>query len=159
MPLVWRLVRPEFADKLDGEGSRVAGGRWNSRGRRALYASEHLSLGVLEVYVHLAPEMRDNLPVLAAVQISIPDNVGTARITRERLAQLLTKPDPLAACQAVGDDWLGRGDDLVLQVPSILVPEEDNSILNPAHPDMRNVAIIATRTFRFDPRLVVERQA
>lgn len=152
MPLVWRLVWPQFADKLDGEGSRIAGGRWNSRGHRALYTSANLSLSVLEVYVHLAPEMRDTLPVLAAVRVAIPDNVGVTHVTAARLAELLTEQDPLAACQTVGDDWIGRGDDLVLEVPSILVPEEANLILNPAHPAMSDVSIVSTRAFRFDPR-------
>ncbi len=155
MPLVWRLVWPQFADKLDGEGSRIAGGRWNSRGYRAVYTSANLSLSVLEVYVHLAPEMRDALPVLAAVRIAIPDNVGVARVSAARLAELLKEQNPLAACQAVGDDWISRGDDLVLEVPSILVPEEANFILNPAHPAMSEVSIFSTRAFHFDPRLAV----
>src|SRR5947207_1076097 len=126
MPLVWRLVRPRFADKLDGEGSRVTGGRWNSRGRRALYTSANLSLSILEVYIHLAPEMRNELPALAAVRIAIPDGAAIARITAPRLSELMAEPDPVAACQTVGDDWIDRGDDLVLEVPSILVPEESN---------------------------------
>lgn len=153
MPLVWRLVRPEFADKLDGAGAKIAGGRWNSPGRGALYTSAHLSLSVLETYVHLAPEMRDELPVLAAIRISIPDDAGIAQVSPGRLAALLTEANPLAACRAAGDDWISRGRDLVLQVPSILVPEEANLVLNPAHPAMGDVAIVSTRSFRFDPRL------
>jgi len=155
MPLVWRLVRPEFADKLDGEGSGIAGGRWNPRGRRALYTSENLSLSVLEVYVHLAPEMRDELPALAAMRISVPDSGGIARVSPERLAALLAEANPLAACQATGNDWISRGDDLVLQVPSILVPEEHNLVLNPAHPAMSDVSIVSRRSFHFDPRLTI----
>lgn len=157
MPLVWRLVRPDFADKLDGEGARIAGGRWNSPGRAALYTSANLSLSVLETYVHLAPEMRDNLPVLAALRISVPDTAGLRRVDAEHLATLLERPDPLVACQTVGDEWLGRGDDLVLEVPSILVPEENNLVLNPAHPAMADVSIVSTRAFHFDPRLASPR--
>jgi RES domain-containing protein len=153
MPLAWRLARPEFADKLDGEGAGIVGGRWNSPGRAALYTSANLSLSVLEVYVHLAPEMRDALPVLEAVRISIPDTAGVTRLDAKRLVVLLGMPDSLAACQAVGDEWIGRGDNLVLEVPSILVPEEANFVLNPAHPAMGEVSIVSTRAFRFDPRL------
>jgi len=155
MPLVWRLARPEFAEQLDGEGSRIEAGRWNPVGVPALYTSEHLSLSVLEIYVHLPPQMRDVLPVLAAVQISLPDKVGSARVTPERLAELLASADPLAACQAVGAAWISHGRDLVLQVPSVLVPEETNLILNPTHRRMSEVKIVARRAFHFDPRLVV----
>jgi RES domain-containing protein len=157
MPLVWRLARPEFAEHLDGEGSRIQGGRWNPIGLQALYTSEHLSLSVLEVYVHLPPEMRDALPVLTAVQISIPNEAGSARVTPERLTELLASADPIAACQALGEAWISRGRDLMLQVPSVLVPEETNLILNPAHPRMRDVKIVSTRAFHFDPRLVMRK--
>lgn len=155
MPLVWRLARPEFAEHLDGEGSRLVGGRWNPIGRAALYTSEHLSLSVLEVYVHLPPQMRDVLPILTAVQISIPDDVGLTRVTAQQLAELLASSDPLAASLAIGTAWIDRGLDLVLQVPSVLVPEEANLVLNPAHPRMGEVRIVSTRAFRFDPRLAV----
>ncbi len=57
----------------------------------------------------------------------------------------------------MGDDWLDRSDDLVLEVPSVLVPEETNLILNPAHPRMREVKIVSTRAFHFDPRLVMRK--
>jgi RES domain-containing protein len=157
MRLVWRLVRPEFGEHLDGEGSGIEGGRWNPIGRPALYTSEHLSLSVLEVYVHLPPPMRDALPVLSAVQISIPDTARITRVSAERLAELLGSADPLAACQAVGEAWIGRGHDLVLEVPSVLVPEETNLVLNPAHPRMHEVKIVSARPFRFDPRLLVRK--
>jgi RES domain-containing protein len=153
MPIVWRLARAEFAAQLDGEGARLFGGRWNSRGRRALYTSSHLSLSVLETYVHIPPELGDDLPVLRAVQISISDQPGAVRISPQDLTNLLASADPLAACRAVGDAWLDRNDQLVLEVPSILVPEETNFVVNPAHPHMRDVGIISSRTFRFDPRL------
>jgi RES domain-containing protein len=101
--------------------------------------------------------MRDALPVLTAVQISIPDMIGITRLSSERLAELLASADPLAACQAFGEAWIRRGHDVVLQVPSVLVPEETNLILNPAHRRMREVKIVSTRAFQFDPRLVMRR--
>jgi RES domain-containing protein len=157
MALVWRLAGPEFAEQLDGEGSGLEGGRWNPAGLQALYTSEHLSMSVLEVYVHLPPQMRDVLPVLTAVQISVPDSAGMMRVTTERLTELLATPDPLAACRAIGAAWIGRSVDLVLQVPSVIVPEETNFVLNPAHPHMGEVKIVSTRPFRFDPRLMVRK--
>lgn len=153
MPLAWRLARPEFAEHLDGEGSRIEGGRWNPIGMPALYTSEHLSLSVLETYVHLPPQMRDVLPVLTAVQISVPDSAGSMRVMPERLSELLASENPLAASQAIGRAWISRGHDLVLQVPSILVPEESNLVLNPLHPHIADVRIVSSRAFRFDPRL------
>jgi RES domain-containing protein len=49
--IVWRLARLAHVT-LDGEGARLAGGRWNSRGRAAVYTSSRLSLAALELLVH-----------------------------------------------------------------------------------------------------------
>jgi RES domain-containing protein len=157
MPLVWRLAPPEFHTELDGEGARLFGGRWNSPGLRALYTSSHLSLSVLETYVNIPPALRNSLPVFQAVKISIPDAASTTRILPAQLTEFLIAPDPAAASRAIGDDWIRRRDSLVLQVPSVLVPEEDNLIVNAEHPGAREVRIVSTRAFQFDPRLAMPR--
>jgi RES domain-containing protein len=153
MPIVWRLARPEFAEELDGEGARLFGGRWNSRGQRALYTSSHLSLSVLEAYVNIPPELRDDLPELRAVQISVPDDAGVNHVSRQQVDKLLARPNAPDACRAIGDRWIERNAELVLDVPSVLVPEETNLVLNPLHPRMPDVKILSVRTFYFDPRL------
>jgi RES domain-containing protein len=157
MPLVWRLARSEFANELDGEGPRLFGARWTSRGRNAVYTSSYLSLSVLEVYVNIPQEVRDELPILQAVRIFVPDDARTAQVPQDQLAGLMSGPGPIAASRTVGDNWLDRGDTLVLEVPSAIVPEETNLILNPAHPRMRDVKIVSTRAFHFDPRLVMRK--
>ncbi len=112
---------------------------------------------MLEVYVNIPPELRDELPVLQAVRISVPDDVAT-HVSQEQLAGLLARPDPVAACRKTGDSWIDGQPALILAVPSVLIPEEMNLILNPAHPRMRNVAIVSSRAFHFDPRLVVQKR-
>lgn len=155
MPVVWRLTPPQFADALDGEGSRPLGGRWNSPGSAVLYASEHLSLCVLEVYVHMAPGQRYTLPAFEAVRISVPDDAGTTRVSTIELERLVSASDPDSACRAVGDRWLAANAHLMLAAPSVIVPEELNIMLNPAHPRMGDVTVLAKRPFRFDARLAV----
>ncbi len=153
MTTVWRLAPPAFAHLLEGEGSRIAGGRWNSPGRQVLYTSAHLSLSVLEVYVHIAPALRDDMPEFEALRIDVPDDAGMTNVSIDQFERLMASRDPLAACQSAGDDWTSRGVDLVLRAPSVLVPEDLNLMLNPAHPRMHEVAIRSSRRFRFDPRL------
>jgi RES domain-containing protein len=157
MSLVWRLAPSEFANELDGEGSKLFGARWTSRGRNAVYTSSHLSLSVLEVYVNIPQELRDDLPVLQAARIAVPDDASTTQVSLEELAGFTAELDPIAASRRVGDGWLDQGDTLVLEVPSVLVPEESNLVLNPAHPRMREVKIVSTRAFHFDPRLVMRK--
>ena len=153
MPTAWRLTPSTFARALDGKGASLAGGRWNSRGVPMLYTSSHLSLCVLEVLVNIPPRMRDDLTIFEAVRLTIPDDAGTTEIGIGEFEAMLTAADPHAACRAAGDRWIAEGRDLVLAAPSVIIPEEQNLMLNPAHPHMRNVAIVSTRRFRFDARL------
>jgi RES domain-containing protein len=154
MLLAWRLSPPAYADALDGEGNRKSGARWNSPGRGVVYACENLSLCVLETYVHFSPLQRKTIPDFEAVQIAIPDDAGTVRIEMATFERLLADADPQSVCRQIGDDWLSVSRELVLTAPSIVVPEERNVMLNPAHPRMKEVAIVRRRRFQFDSRFV-----
>ncbi len=153
MPTAWRLTPSAFARALDGEGASLAGGRWNSRGVSMLYTSSHLSLCMLEVLVNIPPRMRDDLAAFEAVRLRIPGDAGTTEIGIGKFEEMLSAADPHAACRAVGNSWIAEGQNLVLAAPSVIVPEEQNLMLNPAHPRMRDVTIVSTRRFRFDTRL------
>ena len=140
-----RLVKAAFS-ALDGEGARLFGGRWNSAGRPAIYTAASPSLAVLEVLVHLdlPPElMPDDYRLLA---IEIPDDAPVERVDE-------APADP-QACLAAGDGFLIRGVALTLLVPSLVVPQERNAIVNVRHPAMSEVHTIANEPFSFDPRLL-----
>jgi RES domain-containing protein len=156
MPITWRLTPSAFARALDGEGASLAGGRWNSRGNPMLYTSSHLSLCVLEVLVNIPPRIRNDLTAFEAVRLTIPDDAKTTEIGIGEFEAMLSAADPRAVCRAAGDRWIAEGRNLVLAAPSVIIPEEQNLMLNPAHPHMRDVAIVSTRRFRFDTRLFTE---
>jgi RES domain-containing protein len=148
---VWRLSRPEFARRLDGGGNRETGARWNSPGRGVVYTSRSLALCVLETLVHL-PSIRF-VQGLVAVRIDIPDDAGV-----EIVAPADLPPDRLAEeatvwFRARGDSWLEAGSALALVAPSVLVPQEENVMLNPRHRHADRIRIEEEVPFSFDPRL------
>jgi RES domain-containing protein len=149
----WRLCRPEFAAVLDGEGNRKTGSRWNSSGHGVVYASEALALCVLEAFVHLPLPMRRHLPEMAAVCIDIPDDVDVERIDRVAFNELVADSDAELKCRHRGDRWLSDNKALVLVAPSIIVPQDWNLMLNPAHRRMAEVKIRSIEQFTFDTRL------
>lgn len=153
MAIVWRLCPPAFASALDVRGNREFGARWNSPGRGVVYTSANLSLAVLETYVHFTPEQRATIPDFEAVRISVPDDAGIRVVAIDELERSQRRASPGSEFRAIGDAWLARGDHLLLQAPSVIVPEDSNIIINPAHPAMRDVRLISTRRFRFDTRL------
>ena len=149
--VVWRLARAPFR-ALDGEGARVAGGRWNSEGRAVVYASSTLALAALEYLVHVDPA--DATDDLVALGIELPPRASTARVGVEELPADWNRVPDHPACLGVGDAWADGARTLALRVPSALVPEEENVLLNPRHPDAARLEVVRERRFGFDPRLL-----
>src|ERR1700712_4958215 len=138
--LAWRLCRELFAD-LGGDGARLYGGRWNSPGRPLVYAASTAALTVLEIRVHLdlPPELLPEDYTLLAIDL------GDLRV--ERVETLPADP------RAFGDAWLAALRTPVLSVPSAIVPESANLLLNPRHPEAAAGRITGRRRFTFDRRL------
>ena len=141
---VYRLARAPFA-ALDGEGARLYGGRWNSSGRPLVYTAASPSLAVLEILVHLdlPPELVPSDYRLLTIEV--PDELP--------LARLEAVPAEPAACRAAGDAFLQDGQFAALSVPSVVVPQERNLLLNPAHPLAAGVRTIRNDPFAIDARL------
>lgn len=112
-----------------------------------IYAAASPSLAVLEVMVHLdlPPDlMPDDYRLLA---IEIPDDAP--------LERLESTPGETSRCTALGDEFLSRGEALALSVPSVIVPQERNTLINPRHPAAIGLRLLDNAPFRFDPRLLV----
>lgn len=137
---VWRICRRPFAD-LSGEGARLYGGRWNSPGHPLIYSAETAALAVLEVRVHLdlAWDLLPDDYVLVAI--------GLPEVPIEELRDLPKKTVD------VGDAWLASRRSALLKVPSAIVPECFNILINCAHPDAAAISIASIRSFVFDDRL------
>jgi RES domain-containing protein len=146
----WRLTKTKYlAAAWNGEGAKKAGGRWNSAGVAVVYVSGSLSLALVEVLVHLPPEI---LPAFSAVPVAFDDSLVT-EVPPARLPPAWKDSPPPPATQAIGDQWVASGASAVLRVPSVIVPGEPNFILNPAHPDFGRIRIGTAMSFPFDPRL------
>jgi RES domain-containing protein len=136
----WRLCRAPFS-ALNGEGARRFGGRWNSPGRPIVYLADHPALSVLEVLVHLDVQPEDLPEDYVLLHVILPEEVTSGAAPTDREAR------------SIGDAWLEAGGTPVLRVPSVLVPQADNLLLNPRHPAAVGARIAASTPFRFDPRL------
>lgn len=148
--IVHRLARLAHA-KLDGEGARLAGGRWNSRGRAAVYASSRLSLAALELLVHTDVPLVP--PDLVAFEIEIPDTLEVESVALADLPKDWRQPGH-PSCRSIGDTWLAEERTPVLRVPSAVVPEESNYIINPQHRGAKAIHVSGRRRFTFDSRLL-----
>jgi RES domain-containing protein len=147
----WRITKQRHVrTAFSGEGARLYGGRWNSPGVPVVYVAESQSLAVLEVLVHLnAPALLEKYVFLEVdFDVSLVLDLDRSSLPKN------WQSDPVPeAIQAIGDRWVLSRDSAVLRVPSVLVPEESNFLLNPRHPDFGKIGISRPHAFRFDPRL------
>lgn len=144
-------MRQPFAD-LSGTGARLYGGRWNSPGRPMVYLAADAALAVLEVRVHLdlPPDLLPPDYVLANVDFT---SLGEPDESDIFLEHGPTEPLTLLQSRKAGDAWLNEQRSLLLRVPSVIVPESANLLLNPVHPLAAKLPSISFRPFAFDSRL------
>ena len=111
----------------DAIGAKISGGRWNPKGWMALYASTHLSLACLEKMVHVE---RGTMPLkLRYAWTEIPAKFESLDPTRQYVRR------SLGETAEIGKQWLANSNELAIRVPSVLIPGEENILLNPVHPD------------------------
>lgn len=151
MTRVYRILRRRYArNPFDGEGAYRYGGRWSSRGVRLAYTSAHLSLAMIEYFVHV--ERDDPPPDLVVAAADVPDDVSRTTITVRRLPGTWRKTPAPAALAASGDRFASRRRDAILIVPSALAPDESNWLLNPQHRDFQRIRIHRPEPFAYDSR-------
>lgn len=148
----WRIVKARYAAQpLDGEGAKKTGGRWNSPGTAVVYASGTTSLAVLEMLVHLgSPSV---LPAYVLIECQF-DSQLVIPLQRAILPANWRAYPPPPEVQALGDKWVKLGDSAILEVPSVLAPNESNFVLNPGHAGFSSIEIVQTLPFAFDVRLL-----
>jgi RES domain-containing protein len=147
----WRITKRQHEKSaFNGAGAKKFGGRWNSPGTAVVYTSQTQSLAVLEVLVHL--ETPDLLQNYALIGVDIEEEF-IELLDQSRLPQgWRSEPAPIAL-RDIGDEWVQAGNSAVLQVPSALVPDESNFLLNPGHKDFEKLRIRPPSPFLFDARL------
>lgn len=151
--LLWRIATdtPTYeANDLTGTGAKISGGRWNRKGNAAVYAASNISLACLETVVHL---LSDALPLNRyLVRISVPDDVWEKRVRLKPAIGWDAEP-PGRVSLDHGDKWLASGKSALLAVPSVIVPEEHNVLINPNHPDSSKIEATKIRKWLYDSRL------
>jgi RES domain-containing protein len=148
----YRLVKTRWLDDaFTGAGARRYGGRWNSKGTPCIYLAGSISLAMLEVMVHL-----DDYRLLehyAVLEVRLPEK-DLLELPPDQLPDDWRDEPAPGSTAELGDDWLASVSSLVLAVPSVVVPQERNYLLNPEHPGFAEVVATAVRVdYQPDSRL------
>ena len=153
---VWRIAadtREYEAQDLSGRGAEKTGGRWNHKGTPLVYASVSRALACLETVVHLGGGHA--LPLNRyLVQIRMGAELWDARAVLNREHVLGWDAEPAGRVSMDwGTTWVRGKTTLLAEVPSVIVPEEPNILINPGHPDVGRIIALKIRRWTYDQRL------
>ncbi|MFT3981389.1 MAG: RES family NAD+ phosphorylase [Ferruginibacter sp.] len=149
--IIYRIANSLHSQDLTGTGAKLFGGRWNSAGVPMLYCSQHISLAVLELMVH--SRLRDYYINLDLLEIKVPDMASIPEISLGKLKTSWEKDAGYS--QFIGDEFIRNNQSLILKVPSAVIQQEYNFLINPLHNDFKKVKIAETKEFVTDERLLL----
>jgi RES domain-containing protein len=152
---LWRIGTdtPTYeAHDLSGKGAEKSGGRWNRVGTPMVYCSTTRALACLETLVHLA---KKPLPLNRyLVEIKMPESAWAAAVELEGSTLVGWDAEPAGMTSLDwGTAWAAGGTTLLARVPSVVVPEEFNVLINPAHLDLVSLKAVKVRKWLYDARL------
>ena len=149
--ILFRLAKAHLANDITGIGGLLAEGRWNRKGFRILYTSQSQALCFAELSVRLPISVAPS--AYSIVHLEIPDQlVAGAFVPSELPADWKSFPYAKSTLD-LGTAFLIQAEHLVMRVPSAIVPDEFNFILNPAHPQFDLVVVRTIEPFPIDGRL------
>lgn len=151
---VYRLCIEQYKDDISGTGAKLFGGRWNPVGVPVLYTTENISLAVLEILVRTDI---NHLPLhYFLLKLDVPEISEVSVINKIKLRKDW-KTD-VGYTQWIGNEFIKSNKGLVLKLPSAVVDEEHNFIINSNHTDFKKVKITSSRKFIFDKRLFLKNE-
>lgn len=148
--IVYRIAQLQYSDDLSGSGASLYGGRWNSKGIAALYCSQHISLAVLEMVVNFSRSASPLRQPFDLLEIEIPDSLYLLALKNLKSDWIYNQD----YTRYIGDNFLTDEKLLAIQVPSAVIPEESNFMINPKHKLMDKVKIVSKKKYGFDNRLL-----
>lgn len=146
--LVYRIAFKAYSAALFAPG---LSGRWNGAGRRVIYTAESIPLAFLENMIR-RKGVGFNQDFKTMI-INVPDTLAITVADASSLAEGWRDFDDYTYCQDIGNQWYDKGSTPVLKVPSAVLPDNSNYVINTQHPDFQQVALLKTTELVPDARI------
>ena len=141
---LWRIS--DYADLL-GNGGMFADGRWHTMGRPIIYSSESSAGALSELLVHI--DRGSLAPEFQLIRLEVPGELALPHM----VSKDVTWPLSLEQTRSLGDEWLSSRQTVLMRVPSAIIADSFNVLINPVHPDVSRIKIADVKKVKFDPRL------
>jgi len=148
--LAYRLALARYGDRLQAVG---ISGRWNKKGETVIYAASSRSLCILENLVHRG-KFGMGADFLLFI-LDIPDSLSPHTVKQKELSSSWQKADSYEECQQIGSEWYQKALHSYMMVPSAIIPEESNIVINATHKKIELIAIEKVSRYSIDDRLKV----
>ena len=148
---LFRISAEKHSSKLTSSG---ASNRWNKKGEYVIYTGSSRSLSTLELVVHrnfIKPDI-----IYKVMTISVPDTDNLIKTIKiNDLPNNWRQFESYSKLQKIGSEWINSRESLLLEVPSAIIPQEYNYIINTEHADFKkSVKLIRTENYFWDERLL-----
>lgn len=147
--ILWRISN---YSTLDGRGGLLAPGRWHSQGHPIVYLAESAAGVLTETLVHLELDIAALPKSYRLLKAEAPDSMKIRTVTKAELPENWIHE--LVITRTIGDQWLAERQTALLRVPSAIVPETFNVLLNPVHPEAAQVKVLWHQEYPWDNRLL-----
>jgi len=151
---VFRIAKKIYLNDLSGMGAKIYGGRWNEVGLPLVYTADHLSLAVLEMLANQIRSLVDN--TYGYIELEVPEKLITKTIKESNLGITWRQSHYNEQTVSIGTNWLLSQDSVAMSVPSAVLAQESNILLNPLHKDFNKIKTIREGELNLDGRLVKE---
>jgi RES domain-containing protein len=147
---LWRISNHP---NLNGRGGLETSARWHTQGRLIVYLAESVAGALLEVLVHLELHPVRLPKAYGLIKVEIPDDVSAQTVSASDLVEDWINDE--TATRTVGDEWLASKSTALLRVPSAVIPETFNVLLNPEHSQAQRLRILSHREYAWESRLIL----
>lgn len=146
---LWRISNHAA---LDGRGGLIASARWHTQGRSIVYLAESPAGALVEHLVHLELNPARLPKFYRLLKAEAPDDLSARTVAAADLPSNWINDQ--VATRTTGDEWLASGNSALLRVPSAILPETLNVLLNPEHADASRIRILWHAEHPWDARLL-----
>jgi RES domain-containing protein len=148
----FRIAKNRYLRDLSGTGAMLYGGRWNQKNIPIIYVAENRALATVEYLVHIPLSIIPKNLSIACFEIPddiIPEEVSIAMLPKN----WRDYPAPVKLAD-LGSEWALAKRSLLLRVPSVVVADQFNLLINPNHPEITRVTISRIEKYTFNKRLL-----
>ena len=149
--IVYRLVKDIYRNELSGKGAEKYGGRWNTKGYQIIYTGESRALCTAEIAVHTPLGIVPKDYYLQTIKLPVKQSIS--KITTSKLEAGWKNFPHEVSTKKIGNTFIDEGKYLVLKVPSAVIQDEYNYLINPLHKDFKKINLKKVEEFKFDKRL------